>query len=387
MPVLIGAQVAQWAIWLYLIQEFFEEKAWLAFLVFAATLAAQYALFVWSGNKTARSESAEENIHAQRLYERFHEMMCSLTNSQNREQLLERILEYLKNKIPDSACAVYLASDDEKGILKLNCLNRYESEKLPLPDRIPVMDAVNRRVPMTICRENAMQTRAISTLSCRSRSVGAVDLYKPGGLSFQESALYQLSIDYASSLWSLYDFLTLLEEEAFIDPLTGVWNRRYMTRRLEEENERIRRYGGNACLVMGDMGNFKHVNDRYGHTKGDEALTQAAAAIKKNLRISDIVGRYGGDEFILLLPNITKPDADIVITRISTALKNLRIRSDDSDPESPPIKIVMDFGIAIFPGDAPTLMEIINQADGAMYANKAARKTKEEKDRQFAERE
>jgi diguanylate cyclase (GGDEF)-like protein len=160
-----------------------------------------------------------------------------------------------------------------------------------------------------------------------------------------------------------------------------------MTRRLQEENERIRRYGGNACLVMGDIGNFKHVNDHYGHTKGDEALVQAAATIKKKLRITDIVGRYGGDEFILLLPNITKSDAEMVINRIKTALKNLRILSDDSDPDSPPIKIVMDFGIAIFPGDAATLVDIINQADSSMYTNKAARKAEEKEEKRLAERE
>jgi diguanylate cyclase (GGDEF)-like protein len=186
--------------------------------------------------------------------------------------------------------------------------------------------------------------------------------------------MYQLLVDYVAGFWMLYDLMALREQEAFIDPLTGIWNRRYMIRRLQEESDRIARYGGNACLVIGDMGNFKHTNDNYGHTKGDEVLVKTAAVIKKNLRLSDSVGRYGGDEFILLLPNISQQDADAVFNRITLELGNLRIKGDDTDPNSDIVTVIMDFGSAIYPGKAPTLMETINVADEMMYANKIKRK-------------
>jgi diguanylate cyclase (GGDEF)-like protein len=126
------------------------------------------------------------------------------------------------------------------------------------------------------------------------------------------------------------------------------------------------------------MGGFKQINDNYGHTKGDEALVKTASAIKKSLRLSDSVGRYGGDEFIILLPNVTPQDAEMVLSRIDGELERLRIRSDDSDPDSPPIKVILDFGLAIYPGAASSLLETINLADEAMYVKKTTRKKRVE---------
>jgi hypothetical protein len=233
MLVIVGVYVAQVAIWLYLSQWLFEGKAWATSIVFATAFLAQYALFVWKRNKEARSRRAEGDTHARQL-QQLHGMLNSLPRSRSREQLLENILAYLKNTIPNSTCAVYLATDDKNGILKLDRLTWYDSESLPVPDRVPVMDAVTQKTPFTAYEKNennGLQVRVLSTLSGRLRSVGAVDLYKPEGLSPEESALYQSLIDYASNLWALYESLASWEEEAFIDPLTGVWNRRYIMRR------------------------------------------------------------------------------------------------------------------------------------------------------------
>jgi diguanylate cyclase (GGDEF)-like protein len=222
--------------------------------------------------------------------------------------------------------------------------------------------------------EKGAETRHVSPLVFQARSVGALDLHKPSGILPRELKMYQLLADYVSSFWMLYDLMALREKEAYIDPLTRIWNRRYMTRRLQEESDRISRYGGNACLAIGDMGNFKQINDNYGHTKGDEVLVKAAAAIKKNLRLSDSVGRYGGDEFIILLPNVAQKDAEAVLERITLELDRLQIRSDDSNPDSPPVRVVMDFGLAVYPGAASSLLETINVADEAMYTRKTERK-------------
>jgi diguanylate cyclase (GGDEF)-like protein len=321
-----------------------------------------------------QSDRSELDTHAQHL-QRLHSLIHSLLRTQNRDHLLDGMLQYLKEVVSDSVCVVYLFVDDKiNGDSQLERLAGYEEEDIPLPDSALVLDAIIQKNSLMEYDERGMEIRRVSPLIFQTQSVGAVDLHKPSGLLPTELKMYQLLVDYVSGFWVLYDLMAIREEEAFIDPLTGIWNRRYMIRRLQEESDRIARYGGNACLVIGDMGNFKQTNDNYGHTKGDEVLVKAASAVKKNLRLSDSVGRYGGDEFILLLPNVSKKDAEIVLKRITLELEGLQIKSDDDDPDSPMITVVMDFGLAIYPGKAATLMETINLADEAMYANKMERK-------------
>ncbi|MDR1979693.1 MAG: diguanylate cyclase [Synergistaceae bacterium] len=328
-----------------------------------------------------QSDRSELDTHAQHL-QRLHSLIHSLLRTQNRDHLLDGMLQYLKEIVSNSVCAVYLFVDDKMDKKpQLERLAAYEEEGIPLPDSALVLDAMAHKNALVEYDERGVETRRVSPLIFQSHSVGAVDLHKPSGLLPAELKMYQLLVDYVSGFWVLYDLMAMREEEAFIDPLTGIWNRRYMIRRLQEESDRIARYGGNACLIVGDMGNFKFTNDNYGHAKGDEVLVKAAGVVKKNLRLSDSVGRYGGDEFILLLPNVSRRDAEMVIGRIALELENLQIKGDDDDPNSPMISVVMDFGLAIYPGSAATLMETINLADESMYANKMERKkqTKEVK--------
>ncbi len=319
---------------------------------------------------------SELDVHADRL-QQLHSLIHTLLRTRNRDHLLEGMLGYLKSVISDSVCAVYLfVRNKNSGDSKLERLAWYDEENIPVPESDLVLKAIALETPLTEYGGNGLETRRISPIIFQTHNVGAVDLYKPSGMQPSELKMLQLLVDYVSGFWVLYDLMALREEEASVDLLTGIWNRRYMIHRLQEESDRIARYGGNAGLVIGDMGNFKHTNDNYGHAKGDEVLVKAAAAISKNLRFSDSVGRYGGDEFIILLPNVTKVDADTVIQRIRLELEEIQIRSDDFDPDSPMISVVMDFGLALFPGGAPTLMDTINLADEAMYLNKNARKAR-----------
>ncbi|MDR1649565.1 MAG: diguanylate cyclase [Synergistaceae bacterium] len=315
-----------------------------------------------------------EREHARRL-QRLHDLVHSLLHAHSREQLLRETLDYLEATISDSACSVYLfvESKAKSDSPKLERLTGYGEEGVSAPGA-QVMNSILTNSPFTECGENGLETRRISPIFFQDRSVGAVEIRKPSGILSSELEIYRLLIDYISGFWTLYDILAQREEEASVDPLTGVWNRRYMIRRLQEENDRITRYGGNACLMIGDMGNFKYVNDTYGHVKGDEVLIKTALTIRDNLRLSDSVGRYGGDEFLLLLTNIIQADADIVLHRIQSELSQMKILSDDADPSSPLIPVVMDFGMAFYPYGALSLVDTITMADEAMYANKIARK-------------
>jgi diguanylate cyclase (GGDEF)-like protein len=321
-----------------------------------------------------QSNRAELDRHTGSL-QQLHSLIHTLLLTHNRDHLLEGMLEYLKNVVSDSACAVYLFSGARNGEeAGLELLAWHSDENISVPETSLVLDAAIRETPVVERGDSSLETRWIDPVVFEKRNVGVIDLWKPSGLQPAELKIYQLLTDYVAGFWMLYDLMAQREEEASVDPLTGIWNRRYMIRRLQEESDRISRYGGNACVIIGDLGNFKHTNDNYGHARGDEVLVKTAAVIKKILRLSDSVGRYGGDEFIILLPNVSQADAWIIIERIRQEIVQLRIRSDESNPESPLIRVVMDFGMAIYPGNAATLLETINLADEAMYAAKTARK-------------
>jgi diguanylate cyclase (GGDEF)-like protein len=319
-----------------------------------------------------RSGKAEQALHTRRL-QQLHELVHFLLQTRDRAHLVKGMLGYLQTTVPASACAVYLMTA-EGGERKLERLDGYGEDGVSPPGGDQAMIAAVSGTAIFERDSGGVKTRHIAPIVFQKQGIGAVDLYKPSGFSPSESELYQLLADYVSGLWVLYDLVALREKEASVDALTGLWNRRYMLQRLEEESLRIKRYGGNICLAIGDLGNFKDVNDSYGHFKGDEVLIKAAAAIKKDLRVSDSVGRYGGDEFILFLPNISRESSEIVIGRVKEGIGSLRISGDNSKPDGPCISVALDVGSALFPDDAPSVQEVIRLADERMYRNKSERK-------------
>ncbi|WP_322029449.1 biofilm regulation diguanylate cyclase SiaD [Paraburkholderia sp. J76] len=104
------------------------------------------------------------------------------------------------------------------------------------------------------------------------------------------------------------------------DPLTGIGNRRLITERLQEESDRARRNGKSYALVILDADNFKQVNDTWGHNIGDRVLVEISRAMKGAIRECDLCGRWGGEEFLLLLPETSLDDARIVVERVHEAV-------------------------------------------------------------------
>jgi diguanylate cyclase (GGDEF)-like protein len=146
------------------------------------------------------------------------------------------------------------------------------------------------------------------------------------------------------------------------DPLTGLYTRWYFLQRLREEFERVKRYGGNFSVVMADIDDFKKVNDTYGHRIGDEVLKFIASVMRSYTRTTDIVGRYGGEEFILILPNTDKESAALVCQKILHGM----ITMNPFD-----FRITMSFGVAGYPEDEVLEPdELLSLADRAMYISK-----------------
>ena len=158
-----------------------------------------------------------------------------------------------------------------------------------------------------------------------------------------------------------------LKETSFKDDVTGLYNRRFFSLRLEEELSRYRRFNHPVSVVLLDLDNFKAVNDDFGHMMGDETLREVSQILMKHSRGINVVSRYGGDEFAVLLVETSKAGARLYADRIREVVAKY--------PFSHGKVITASFGVASLPDDeAGTAEDLFRAADEALYAAKRAGK-------------
>jgi len=154
-----------------------------------------------------------------------------------------------------------------------------------------------------------------------------------------------------------------LQQQTILDDLTTAFNRRHLDNYLEEELERDRRYGRTFSILFFDLDRLKDVNDRYGHLAGSRVLREVATLIQGKLRKSDRIFRYGGDEFVVTLPETGAEGALRVAHRLRRAVRAHRFLG----AEGLAVTLTASFGVASFPQDGSSQEEMIRVADQAMY--------------------
>lgn len=163
-----------------------------------------------------------------------------------------------------------------------------------------------------------------------------------------------------------------LRRDGLTDPLTGVANRRFFERRLQEEVGNWQRHRHTLACLLVDLDHFKGVNDRHGHVTGDRALMQVALALGEGLRTSDVLARYGGEEFVLLLPGTMTQQALEVAQRLRANVAGLCVNGVDNVR----LPLTVSIGVACLEADMPATDEVgqwlVQQADAALYRAKAA---------------
>ena len=149
------------------------------------------------------------------------------------------------------------------------------------------------------------------------------------------------------------------------DPLTGLYNRRFFSEILESELQRARRLKSCVSLLVADIDHFKSVNDKYGHQVGDHVLVEVADCLRKGLRSYDVASRYGGEEFVLILP-ATPAEAGIeVAERLRRSVENMILEAPMEGP------VTVSIGISSFPdGEADDAYSLVRRADKALYRAK-----------------
>lgn len=164
--------------------------------------------------------------------------------------------------------------------------------------------------------------------------------------------------------------ISLPDDLAYRDDLTGLHNRRLLNLVLDERWVELKGLEGGCSLMIIDLDHFKAVNDTYGHLSGDAVLKETTSLLRKSFRGSDIITRFGGDEFVLVLPGTPKETARTISERVRKAMEERRFLTHDQKPMD--VRVTFSIGVASFPEDGEKGSDIFEQADKAVYASKRA---------------
>jgi diguanylate cyclase (GGDEF)-like protein len=162
-----------------------------------------------------------------------------------------------------------------------------------------------------------------------------------------------------------------LEQESITDPLTGVYNRRFMQQRLTEEISKSRRYDFSLSVLIFDLDFFKKVNDDHGHQAGDQVLIETCLLVKQQLRDSDILARYGGEEFLIVAPNTGPSEVSLMAERLRTRIESYGFLQDFEGIQETELHITASFGLACFGDSTDNAEGLIGAADQNLYRAKS----------------
>jgi diguanylate cyclase (GGDEF)-like protein len=204
-----------------------------------------------------------------------------------------------------------------------------------------------------------------------SRVARAAHALRSGDLSARVTAdglreTHELATAFNAMAAQIQESTEQLQIAATTDDLTAIPNHRFLMETLDREIERSLRYGHPLTLLMMDIDGFKQFNDAYGHQAGDAVLRQVASILRLNTRQVDVVGRYGGDEFMAILPETDRGLAIGAAKRLLEALADARIRVDDSHE----VQVALSLGVAVCPDDSKDKRDLLAHADTALYEAK-----------------
>ena len=232
-----------------------------------------------------------------------------------------------------------------------------------------VHNIINEDVPLSAEEELFLKTRELFLDQPKIEGVVGIGLAVKELTETQEIALEAVLtslLNVTGTVRAISKFTKELEFYATRDPLTLLYNQRVFWELLQYEVERAKRYDYKFAVLVVDLDNFKFINDTYGHAFGDVFLQSVARTLEKEKRKGDILARYGGDEFTLILPMCDLPQAYSVAERIRSAINNLKLEA----PDRKQVNLTCSVGVAIFPDHAETAQDLFILADTLMYRAK-----------------
>lgn len=193
----------------------------------------------------------------------------------------------------------------------------------------------------------------------------ALESANPGNFTQEDVPPLESVADICSAAIQNAHHFEKAQQLAYVDGLTGIYNRRYFEMEIATEIERASRYQGRMTVIMVDIDNFKRLNDEFGHLLGDEVLRQVSNVFVQQLRKVDVVCRYGGEEFAILVPQTSGANALEVAEKLRRAVAGFRF-------PGVPMKVTISAGVAEYPTHGRTRDELVAAADAALYVSKEA---------------
>lgn len=207
-------------------------------------------------------------------------------------------------------------------------------------------------------------------LKSNDQIIGVLNTHRPkkGAFKSQELELFTAVAEHVSVAIEKARIFEKTKEDASRDELTGLYNRRFFFDQLAKEMKRAKRYKKVFSIVISDIDHFKSYNDLFGHVQGDYALRNVARVLEHSVRGEDIVARFGGEEFILILPEIGKSGAVKVAEKLRKNIASEKFLGEELLPGG---ILTASFGVSSFPVDAEEGLQLIDMADKALYLSKS----------------
>ncbi len=314
-------------------------------------------------------------------FRRLYEASAALSQALRVEQILQHILSFCREVSRFETCAICLVGEGEESFT-VDVAEGY-------PDRIkgtkhrldsstwtgwilrardePLIIRIPRRSGMPILDAGEKLATGVSFLGvplrAKNRVCGVVLMTRRGqSFSSNDARVLRILCNQAAVAIENARVYERLEQLAATDALTGLFNRRYFQQALGREASRLDRRKGSIALLLLDIDHFKLLNDTYGHTMGDVVLKRVADTLTRQLRKGDVLARFGGEEFVILLPDGSKRGAGEFAERIREAIASAPIH-----PGGPRRKVTVSVGWAQYPEDTPDMKKLVELADRALY--------------------
>lgn len=321
----------------------------------------------------SRQKQVQQSLKRQREELRqLHHAVDKFQQCETEEDLCNRAIGVTEDIFELDWCAFYCMEGDK--LVPHSAGEDLDPEDLPVQDLDEGLAGETYRKGETIAGEDlrrqelATPTPA-SLKSYMSVPIGEVGVFqaastRKGGFEETEVELAEILAGHLHEEIKRIRLEGELKEQAIKDPLTSLYNRRYFNESLDKEVERCKRYDNSLAFLMIDVNRFKEINDRYTHQKGDEVLKEVAKLLKDNVRDADTVVRYGGDEFLIMMPKTKKVES--TVNRIEDKLKTWNEESDLLD-----FPLTLAMGTSRWnPDQDRDSEEALKEADVKMYEAK-----------------